>query len=173
MTVVLPTPHEPLVNRDGKINEIWYRYFAQSAIATNAASSAVTALSTAINYATQAQQEAGASSIAIVTSSVQKFHPSAAKAWGKASVSTVPTATLNAGYNVASVTVGASGGMLVVELTVPFSSSNYSVTANQVVTGTSQVEALGVAAFATTGFTLFNESGSDPIGYTFSAYGDQ
>jgi hypothetical protein len=36
MTVILPTPHEPLVEKDGKINEIWYRYLSENAIETNA-----------------------------------------------------------------------------------------------------------------------------------------
>jgi hypothetical protein len=35
MTVILPTPHEPLVEKDGKINEIWYRYLSENAIETN------------------------------------------------------------------------------------------------------------------------------------------
>jgi hypothetical protein len=36
MTVILPTPHEPLVDKDGNINDIWYRYLSESNIETNA-----------------------------------------------------------------------------------------------------------------------------------------
>ncbi len=62
----------------------------------------------AIDAAVQADQETASSTAKVVVPGVQQFHPSAAKWWGYATVSTnVPT--LQASYNVTSITDTATG----------------------------------------------------------------
>ena len=77
--------------------------------------------------ATQANQEAGTSTTTIVTPGRQQYHPSAAKAWHFTTYS-AGTPTLQASYNVASLTDSGVGN-LTVTLTISFSTVNYAVTA--------------------------------------------
>jgi hypothetical protein len=172
MTVILPTPYELLVDKDGKINEVWYRYFSQAAIATNGLSSALSAITTAstvsLTFATQADQEASTAPAAIVTPSVQQYHPSAAKAWGTATIGVSTGAqTILASYNVSAVTK-TSAGSYTVEFTTPFSSTAYTIL---------PIAVDGLVAVdvpATTGFQLFNDTTvSDPLTIHFACYGDQ
>jgi hypothetical protein len=72
--------------------------------------------------ATQAQQEAGSSTTAVVTSGRQHYHPSAAKAWGSFVGS---TGVINASYNTTSIT-RAGTGQYTINHTAGFSSGNYS-----------------------------------------------
>ncbi|MGH8742877.1 MAG: hypothetical protein ACREUY_01210 [Burkholderiales bacterium] len=73
--------------------------------------------------ASQAQQEAAASSTVMVAPSVQQFHPSAAKCWGIATVS-AGTPTLQTSFNVTSITDTATG-QLTVTIATDFSTVNY------------------------------------------------
>jgi hypothetical protein len=179
MTVVLPTPYEPLVDSDGKIREVWYRFFSGSALATNAASSLLSAITTAstvaLTFATQADQEATTALAAIVTPSVQQYHPSAAKAWGAVVTSTGSTvATLSTGYNVNTV-ASTADGLLRVDLGVAFSSTNYSVVATAVPPSTG-IFACGLISRDTTTFTLAHGNATTTFncnGYSFACYGDQ
>jgi hypothetical protein len=175
MTTVLPTPYEPLVDKDGKVSEVWYRYLSQAQAQLNTITTAST-LFTAVafsSFATQADEEAGTSTQTVVSPSVQQYHRSAAKAWGNvACAGTVATLTTG-NYNVASITGVASAGQLLVELTVPFSSSNYSVVASPIIAVSSDATALGIGSLATTGFMIVRDSTSLPPGYAFAAYGDQ
>jgi hypothetical protein len=182
MTVKLPTPFEPLVGGDGKIAEVWYRYFSESALATNSLSSALSAVTTSstisLTFATQADQEATTATAAIVTPSVQQYHPSATKAWGLVRVTTAGVLTFSTGYNVTSVTTAAGIGTITVNLTVPFATSDYVIT-----TGIQQqTSALSnmvpqVTALASSQFSLivFDSSGSnrDPAAWHFACFGDQ
>jgi hypothetical protein len=73
--------------------------------------------------ATQANQETATSVGTIVTPGRQHYHPSAAKAW--AQFNTVPaTPTLDAAYNIASLTDSGTG-LTVVNFTTAFSSAYY------------------------------------------------
>jgi hypothetical protein len=189
MTVKLPTPFEPLVTPDLKISEVWYRYLSESVIATNSASTSLASLSSALaaittastvtlTFATQADQEATTAAAAIVTPSVQQYHPSAAKAWGLVRVTTAGVMTLSTGYNVTSATTVGGFGTVTVNLTVPFATSNYAV----LPCITNQTSALSnnvvtVSALASSQFSLivFNSSGDnhDPAAWYFACYGDQ
>jgi hypothetical protein len=40
--ISLPSPHEPFVDDDGKISEIWYRYFSNTNIVLNSVFTATT-----------------------------------------------------------------------------------------------------------------------------------
>ena len=73
--------------------------------------------------ATQSDQETGTSTSVAITPGVQKYHPSAAKAWVLFNGS---TNTILASYNVSSVTKNATGDYTV-NYTTSFSSSNYAV----------------------------------------------
>jgi hypothetical protein len=174
MTTVLPTPHERLVDKDGKISEVWYRYLSQSQVQLNTITTASTLFTLVAfsPFATQADQEGGIAANSVVASDVQQYHQSAAKAWANVTVSGT-LATLTTGYNVASVLATATDGILAVTLTVPFSSSNYSVVANVLTAVSSDARPLGIGSLATTGFTLVRDSTTLPPGYAFAAYGDQ
>lgn len=70
--------------------------------------------------ATQAEQETATSVLVPVTPGLQQYHPSAAKAWAKATFAGAVTV----GYNVTSVTDNGVGDISF-NFTVPFSSANY------------------------------------------------
>lgn len=74
----------------------------------------------AIPVATQAQQEAGTNTAAIVTPAVQQYHASAAKFWAYVTTGTA-TPTLSASYNVTSITDDGTG-LLTVTIGTDFSS---------------------------------------------------
>lgn len=83
----------------------------------------VTGQTVSANIATQSDQETATSTTTLVTPGRQQYHPSAAKAWSYTTYSGgVPSSV--AGYNIAS--VGDTGtGLLTLNFTVSFSSSNY------------------------------------------------
>jgi hypothetical protein len=154
MTVKLPTPHEPLIDRDGKINEIWYRDLSQLVIDLNAASSSITALSTGVIPAARA------------------------KAWGLVRVTTAGAMTLSTGYNVTSATTVGGAGTVTVNLTVPFATSNYVVLpciTNQTSVGSSNVVTVNALASSQFSLIVFNSSGENhnPAAWHFACYGDQ
>lgn len=80
-------------------------------------------LTPALAAASQAEQEAGTASAKYVAPATQQYHPSAAKAWIYATVSTGGVVTLQAGYNVS--IVRNSVNDFTVTFTVPFSSAYY------------------------------------------------
>jgi hypothetical protein len=151
MTVILPTPHEPLVEKDGKINEIWYRYFSEAAIASNAATAALTTVPLARQ---------------------------AAKVWGLVRVTTDGIMTLSTGYNVASATTVGGAGTVTVNLTVPFATSNYVVLpciTQQTSAASNNVPVVSALASSQFSLIVFNSSGAntDPAAWHFACYGDQ
>lgn len=182
MTVKLPTPYEPLLDRPNQISEVWYRKLNEWVIDTNRISSALAAITTAstisLTLATQADQEATTATAAIVTPSVQQYHPSAAKAWGLVRVTTTGVMTLSTGYNVASATTAGGAGTVTVNLTVPFSSSDYTVLpCIQLQATSASLNVPTVSALASSQFSLivFNSSGENqnPAAWHFACYGDQ
>lgn len=76
-----------------------------------------------VTAAAKSDQQAGSSNVLAVTPLHQQDHPSAAKAWAYVTFSGT-TATIAAGYNVASV-VNASTGNFTLTFTTPFASANY------------------------------------------------
>jgi hypothetical protein len=185
MTVKLPTPFEPLVTPDLKISEVWYRYLSESVIATNSAStslaslsSALTAITTTPTYATQADEEAGTSTVAVVTPSVQQYHPSAAKAWGVVEVTTAGVASLSTGYNVSGVTYPGTGNVIV-NFSVPFATTRYTITATAQAHSTDGAgNIVSIAANpAATSFEAFHYTAgallSHPRAIYFTCFGDQ
>lgn len=191
-SIALPNPSEPLVDPEtGRITDVWYRYLFKnvSEVTTieltataplSISSSNVISFGSTFTYADQSTQEAAASSTAIVTPSVQQYHPSAAKAWGCVTLAGT-VATLNAGYNVNTV-ASTAVGLLRVDLATPFSSTSYVVVPG--ITNTDiaaavnlTVSLLSSVGRATTSFTLISElsngNNTDPIGYNFVCYGDQ
>jgi hypothetical protein len=87
--------------------------------------------------ATQAQQEAGSSALAIVTPAVQHLHPSAAKCWATVTYSG-GTPTLAASYNITGIT-DTGAGQLTITIATDFSSADWSAVAMAVSTFNSAV----------------------------------
>jgi hypothetical protein len=189
MTVILPTPFEHLVEKDDNINEVWYRRLSELATDTNRLSSALASITSALaaittastvtlTFATQADQEATTAPAAIVTPSVQQYHPSATKAWGLVRVTTAGVMTLSTGYNVASATTVGGAGRVTVTLTVPFASSDYVVVpsiTNQSSALSNNVVQVNTLASSQFSLIVYDSSGTnnDPAAWHFACYGDQ
>lgn len=95
-----------------KLSEgVWYHYDANGAVYSG------------VPAAAQADQEAGASSLLVTTPATQHYHPSAAKCWGKVTVSG-GTPTLQVSYNVTSITDTATD-RLTVTIATDFSGAHY------------------------------------------------
>lgn len=136
-----------------------------------------------IEIATQAEQEAGSSALVAVTSGRQHFHPSAAKAWGYATVAAnVPTLQLS--YNITSITDTATG-QLTVTIATDFSSANYAVVAHVRFTATTYAVAndrkvatrFGTHAAASLLFDCIDSAATtnvlkDPDAWNWAMYGD-
>jgi hypothetical protein len=184
-TPPLPSPHEPLVDKDGKVSEVWYRYLAQGQLQASASASSLADLATMLTlvayspFADQSDQEAGTGINSVVASAYQQYHNSAAKAWGSVSMAGT-VATVDAGYNVNTVASTATG-YLRVDLTVPFSSTAYVVvpSASVVDSGVANrsVTISSSLGLATSTFTLISQLGdgtnADSDSYYFVCYGDQ
>jgi len=178
MTNSLPSPSVPLIDTEtGQITDVWYRYLSKT-LASLTSLESVTPL-TSITYATQADEEAGTSTVAVVTPSVQHYHPSAAKAWGVVTL-TGTVATVDAGYNV-NAAASTATGLLRVDLATAFSSTVYAVLANIRALDSTAVNRSVVVAtsigLATTTFTLLAQA-ADGVNvatdaYYFACYGDQ
>lgn len=135
-----------------------------SATVTGAVSGATAA---GAMVATQAEQETGTATDKLVTPGRQKFHPSAAKAWGKINSS----GTLLVGYNVT--TAKTSTGVYTITFVVAMSGNDYAVNAN---TGGGAAQAVSPSTLVAASFRLnnFNFSGALVDGEIhFSVYGDQ
>ena len=132
-----------------------------------------TVLSSA-DVATQANQETATSTATLVTSGRQQYHPSAAKAWHFTTYS-AGTPTLQASYNVASLT-DTGTGILTVTLTTSFSTANYAVTTGSLIS-TSAVGPFDEIFTHNTGSWVQRhfENGSltDPTNVQGVAFGDQ
>jgi hypothetical protein len=133
-------------------------------------------------FATQAQMEGGLSLTTVVSPGVVQFHPSAAKAWGKA-VGAGTSLTVN--YNISS--IGDTGtGRLQVNIGTDMSTANYSILAQiergVTTLGVADVEqcAMRLNSPATTGFeiesydhTATTLAADDPQNYFWACFGDQ
>ena len=82
--------------------------------------------STGPSAAVQSDQETATSTTTYVSPGVQQFHPSAAKAW----VAWGVTSTIDVSFNVSSITDNGTGDWTI-NLTVPMSSANYTVSPGQ------------------------------------------
>jgi hypothetical protein len=124
--------------------------------------------------ATQAQQEAGSSALAIVTPAVQHLHPSAAKCWAYVTYSG-GTPTLATSYNITSITDTATG-RLTITIGTDFSSADWAALAMTRSTTTSQVVSTLVTAQAAGSVEIisFLEAVglTDPLAISFAGYGD-
>lgn len=128
--------------------------------------------------ATQSDQETATSTTLAVTPGRQKFHPSAAKAWVK--WTSVTTTTINASYNVSSLTDNGAGNTTV-NFTTAFSSGDYGVVASASwLSGDGAsigIEVNGTTVPTTTacGFIMLNSVGTlfDRAGQYAAFYGDQ
>ena len=92
--------------------------------------------------ATQAEMEAGTSTITASTPGRQQYHPSAAKAW--VNYDQTGTLTVNASYNVTSVT-DTDTGKATVNWDVDFSSANYAVVGTAMETGGNAEAAVSIS----------------------------
>ncbi len=122
--------------------------------------------------AAQSDQESASSTTLAVTPGRQKFHPSAAKAWAKVTQS--GTMTLNASFNMSSVTDLGSGDSQF-NLATVFSSTHYAVAGlGQQNTGNNEIWAGAYSTAAGTFRAVSNNGGSfaDTVGGVI-AFGDQ
>ena len=130
--------------------------------------------------ASQADMEAGTSTVVYVTPGRQHFHPSAAKFWCKAGV----TGAADASYNVSSITDVGTGAMTV-NIGTDFSSANYAfavavenldASIDAAVDG--QYAMLGLAGQAAGTLALINKNetgtaAADPTKWHVIGFGDQ
>lgn len=142
----------------------------------DAAANAAAARSTlGVPLADQAAQEASTAG-QVVTSDVQKFHPTAAKAWGSVSVAAgVPTLQTN--FGVTSVT-DIAVGRIQFNLSTAFSSVNFSALLTTAIAFGSNAlcfEETGGRSTTTIAGICVNAGGSviDPDRWNFAAFGDQ
>lgn len=120
-----------------------------------------------IETATQAEQETGTSVAVAVTPGRQHYHPSALKAWASVTVA-AGTPTLQAGYNVASVT-DHNPGDISFNFSTAFSSANFAVSAEAGV----NTSGFSTWSKATTSFRVKTADAADPTTWDFLAAGDQ
>lgn len=188
----LPPHHEPMVDvNTGRITDVWYRFLFKNVTEVTTVELTATAplsISTAnvisiaastLGFAGQAEQEAGASTSAVITPSVQQYHPSAAKAWAHVTLAGT-VATVTTGYNVNSAESTATG-LLKVNLATSFSSTNYVVNgmariADSILTNHSVTHPTSIGLETTT-FTLLCQANDGtnaaPTAWYVVCYGDQ
>ena len=118
----------------------------------------------------QALQEAATDNSVYVTSGLQQFHPSAAKAWGEAGV----TGNLVIGYNIASVIDDAVGQISYV-IGTDMSSVNYVINYTFEATAFNGMSRISLIAAGSFQISVVNAAGSltDPISHHAAAFGDQ
>jgi len=124
-----------------------------------------------IELAVQAEMETATDVVRAVPPGRQHFHPTAVKAWGEAGV----TGNILASHGVTSVTDGGTGD-ITWNLSVTFSSTNFSAVAAARTTGTGSVRNAIIDALTATTIRVrvVNESGTatDPTAHTMMAAGD-
>lgn len=131
------------------------------------------AFTASVGGATQAIQETGTATNVYVTPGVQKYHPSACKAWGTLGV----TGNVVESYNVSSINDDGTG-LVRVYINTDFSTANYAVTATAHV-DTAYIVTVGYTGNSQVvgGFQLIcKDSGGtaqDPGRWFFVAFGDQ
>lgn len=134
-----------------------------------------------LNIATQAEQETGTATDTVVVSGVQKYHPSAAKAWcsfdGTQAGGSWAIAT---GFNVDSTVTDNGNGDYTISFTTDFSSANYAWAAAAYVSGTKlAVYSSDVASSQTAGALRFmcgqfdNGTATNASLVSLIAFGDQ
>jgi hypothetical protein len=139
----------------------------------NVTGAATLASVTGAAIATQSDQETSTSTTTIVSPGRQQFHPSAAKAWVKWGVTT----SIDASYNVSSITDNATGDWTV-NIGTDFSSANYAAVSNIEFGGTafsSHIQASGQAA-GTLRIEAYNTNSgalADPTKNHVICFGDQ
>lgn len=127
-----------------------------------------------VTGAVKADQTTATSTTTAVTPAVQQNHPSAAKVCGYATYSG-STPTLQASYNVTSIT-DTGTGQLTVTIATDFSSANYALSVDaQNVTSNDKNTAYGSLAAGSFVCTHFTAAGTltDPASFSFIAFGDQ
>lgn len=126
-----------------------------------------------MTIATQAEQEAAASTTAVVTSGRQHFHPSAAKCWAVVTVS-AGTPTLQTSYNITSIT-DTGAGILTVTIATDFSTANWAAVCTAEGTTGQERHTLAVSkAAGTCNFECYNAAGAqtDPTSWNILGFGD-
>lgn len=132
------------------------------------------------DIATQADMEAASSAVKVVPPSVVKNHPGVAKAWAFVTV-TAGAPALTANYNVTSVTDGGVG-TYVLNLTTPFSSTDFAAVATPFGISDSLVFSIRVASKTASTITVqiykAQDSGSSTAetidaSFFLVAFGDQ
>lgn len=122
--------------------------------------------------ATQADQETATSTTTYVSPGRQQFHPSAAKAWAYITYSG-STPTLQASYNVTSITDTGTGDCLIT-IATDFSSANWAPAANAVVATSGDTLNLGAIAAGTVQLVCTQPGVAvDPLALSFHGFGDQ
>ena len=134
----------------------------------------VTAASVGATAASQAEEEAASSTTVFTTPGRQHFHPGVAKCWGTVTVS-AGTPTLNANYNLTSITDTATG-RLTVTIGNDFSSANYSAVQglNDVADSARRLFAITSKAAGSFEMRASSTAGTllDPDGWEFACFGD-
>lgn len=105
---------------------VFFHYDVSGGVYGPSLPAASTTVAGAIEVADQTEMESASATDKAVTPGRQQYHPSAVKAWGKASGDGT---TLNASYNIASLT-DTGPGQLTWNIDVDFSGAHYSVTAS-------------------------------------------
>lgn len=127
--------------------------------------------------ATQADMEAGTSTTTYVSPGRIQYSPASAKAWAEVQTTGVSAAS----YNVASI-VDVGTGIVTVNLSTDFSSSNYQISTGTEVTVTGSTAStmvicirstLGAGSFTADCVNMSTFAGTDPNYYHFSCFGDQ
>lgn len=129
--------------------------------------------------ATQAQQETGTSTAFTVTPGVQKYHQSAAKAWGMYDQSSGTASLSSPSFNVSSITDGVTG-VATINWTTAFSTAVYSFvgfaksTATTVSAIMSQAsnQTKATTAMPVTTYVTSNDLEQDVTDASFAAFGD-
>jgi hypothetical protein len=123
-----------------------------------------------IKLATQAVMETGTANDSAVTPGTQIFHPSACKAWGKASGG----ASIQGSYNVSSATNGGTG-KITFSIATDFSSGNWGASASMDVSG--GVDDIYITGQSSSALTINSRENDgtflNPDSYHFTGFGDQ
>jgi hypothetical protein len=161
---------DPVLDNDGNALQTGALYWNTGANEMRAYSGSgwLVAYTPSTPAASQAEQEAGATTAAFVTPGRQQFHPSAAKVWLKCD----PAGAIQASYNVTSIT-DAGTGIVVVTIGTDFSSDEYVILGSTLGNNTYlNVGAANAGAFSATSLNAAGVA-ADPVSYNFACFGDQ
>lgn len=125
--------------------------------------------------ATQANMESASATNLVVSPGRQQFHPSAAKAWADwTPIAGTGSATINASYNVTSISDDGTG-LFTVTIATDFSSAHYAISHSQLTPGQTYVTFSTSQAAGTLSInvgTLATGTAVDPTQAFFTAFGD-